>query len=156
MKSWSRINGADVDLGMVEQGILQAGRPVQINSLARAAVRPQLEAEDGQRRYTPREQCAENETIRLEGHLVTVKSVHAGSNRKEGCFKILTLLLPDRTEWYMAAEVAGAPTADRRPVTSEHMNHLPREYALATRNVVHKGVHADDRSVWCQNAHGHQ
>jgi hypothetical protein len=145
----------DVNLETLAQVIREKGRPVHVNVLARAAVRAQLEAEGEERLYTPGAQYAEKETIRFKGQLATVKSVRAGGNPKQGKFKILTLVMPDGTERYMAAEVNEAPARDREPVSDREVRAIADGAdGLAIRKVVQEAMVGDDRFVWFQDMQG--
>jgi hypothetical protein len=143
-----------VDLEAVAGAIREAGRPLHVNVLARAAVRAQLEAEAGERGYAPGEQYVEAEAVQFNGGSLVVKAVTEGSNRRQGCFKILTLLLPDGRERRMAAEVPGAPVAGPRAVTDEQVREVLREHGLAVRNVLQKAMEDDARFEWFEDAQG--
>jgi len=154
MDAWLEMNVQDVNLESLAQEIHVAGRPLHVNVLARVAVRAWLEAQAGERHYAPGARYAPGETIRFNGQLVTVKAVQAGGNPKQGQFKVLTLVLPDGTETYMAAAIAGAPAEDRRPVSDEQVDRIVREHGLMVRTAVQEALAADDSFVWFQNVQG--
>jgi hypothetical protein len=155
MNAWSETSVENVDLEALVQVIRDAGRPVHVNVLAQAAVRTWLEAEAGKRHYVPGAKYVQSETIWFNNQPVMVKAVRAGSNPKQGHFTVLTLVLPDGTERYVAGEVVGAPAQDREPVSEERVRAiLDGEEGLAIRTVVQEALDADDQFVWFQDAQG--
>jgi len=155
MNAWSELNVENMDPEVLAQEIRTAGRPVHINVLARVAVQAQLEAKAKERRYAPGAKYAQGETIRFNGQPVMVKAVQTANNPKQGQFTVLTLTLPDGSERYMVAEVAGAPAQDREPVSEERVRAVVGgENGLAIRTAVQEALNADDRFVWFQDAQG--
>jgi len=154
MSAWSEMTVKDVSLEVLAQVIREAGRPVHVNVLTRAAVRAKLETQTGERWYAPGAQYATGETIRFNDQPAVVKAIEAGSNPKQGPFKILTLVLPDGTARYMAAEVPGAPVEDRQPVTDDQVRQTIEKHGLAIRTAVQEALAADDRFVRFQDAQG--
>lgn len=155
MNSWSEMTVGDVNLEILAQTIRETGQPVHINVLARSAVRAWLEVRAGERIYAPGARYAEGETIQFKGQQAKVKEIRSGGNPKQGQFKILTLVLPDGTEQYMAAEVAGAPDEVREPISEARVRAIvDGEGGLAVRTAVQEALGADGRFVWFQDAQG--
>lgn len=155
MNAWSETSVENVALETLALVIRETGRPVHVNVLAQAAVRAWLEAEAVERHYAPGAKYVQSETIWFNNQPVMVKAVRAGSNPKQGHFKVLTLVLPDGTEQYMAGEVAGASAQDREPMSEERVQAiLDGEDGPAIRTVVQEALDADDRLVWFQDAQG--
>ena len=150
----SSICSKDVDLEGLAKVIREKGQPVHVNVLARASVQSQLEAEAGQRSYVPGARYIQGETIRFRRQSATVKSVRIGGNPKQGRFNVLTLVLADGTERYMAAEVPGAPAQGRQPVTNEQVDRIIKEHGLAFRTAIQEAMSTDDRFVWFQDTRG--
>ena len=144
----------DVNLEVVSQVIREAGRPVHINVLARATTRARLEAEAGVRHYAPGARYQAGETVLFGDQRATVKSVQKGGNPVQGPFAVLTLLLPDGTERFMAAEVPEAPAEDRQPVTEAQVDEALRNQGAETRQAVQAVLAADPRFVPCQTLQG--
>ena len=145
-----------MDLEALALAMREAGRPMHVNVLARTAVRAWLQGEASERGYAPGERYDANEVVRLEGESSTVESVTEGSNREQGCFKIVTFLLPDGTKRRMAAEVPGGSVAGHREVTEEQVGQVLSQDGLAVRNTLQEALHEDDRFVWFQDAQGDQ
>jgi len=142
----------DVRLEDLARMIREEGRPVYINKLAYAAVRAWLEARLGKRCYAPGSQYTPGETIQFNGELVTVKSVRLGGNPRQGQFKVLTLMLPDGTERYMAAGVGGAPSQDKNVISDREIRAIiADEEGIAIRAVVQEALSRDSRFVWFQD-----
>lgn len=152
MNVWSGIVAKDVNLEALAQVLREAGRPVHVNALARAAVQARLETKARERLYMPGSRYTPGETVCFNGQPATVKAVKAGGNPKQGQFKILTLALLDGTELYMAAEVPGAPAGDRQPVTDEQVRRIIEEHGLAIRAAIQEVLGADECFVWFQDA----
>ena len=144
----------DVDLDILEALIHEAGRPVHVNVLTRAAIRAWLSAGEEGRRYAPGAQYQVGETVLFEGQRAAVESVREGSNPVQGPFAVLTLVLPGGTERLMAARVPGAPAEDREPVTEARVAEALRAQGGAARQAVQAALTADPRFVSCQALQG--
>lgn len=154
MDTWSGMAAEDIDLQLLEQEIRKAGRPLHANILARAAVRAHLERAGSERSYAPGAQYAPQEVISFDGQQATVLAVEPASNPKQGAFKILTLMLEDGTERYMAAEVAGAPAEHKRSVTDAEVDQVIAEHGATVRAAVSDALGGDGRFVWFQDPQG--
>lgn len=154
MNPWSPLT---VDCETVEalaQVIRAEGRPVHVNVLARAAVRAHLQ-QVAERRYAPGAQYMPCETIWLDGQRVAVRAVQPASNPRQGAFKILTLVLPDGSKRYMAAEIPGAQARDTKRVPGKKVRSVVEgEDALAIRTAVRRAAAADVRFACFQDAQG--
>jgi hypothetical protein len=88
--------GDDVNLDRLAQVVREAGRPVHVNVLARAAVRAWLEAgAAAERRYAAGARYRAGETIRFDDQRATVQSVRAESNPVQGPFSRLFSTSPE-------------------------------------------------------------
>ncbi len=154
MTAQSAMEVGEVNRERLAQAVREAGHPVHLNLLAQEAVRAWLEDRAAERGYAPGARYESRETIRFNGQPVQVKAVEIGSNPKQGQFQIVTLLLPDGTERWMAAGVPGAPAEDRPPVTEEQVERIIGQHGPAIRRAVQETLGADDRFVWFQDAQG--
>ncbi|HUX77384.1 MAG TPA: hypothetical protein VMY40_12160, partial [Anaerolineae bacterium] len=149
------MTGGDVNLDHLAQVVREAGRPVHVNVLSRAAVRAWLEAGAAtERRYAAGARYRAGETIRFDDQRATVQSVRAESNPVQGPFSVLTLVLPDGTERLMAADVPGAPAEDRAVVTAAQVDEALRARSIEARQAVRAALAADPRFVSCQTSQG--
>ena len=148
------MTGDDVNLDRLARVVREAGRPVHVNVLARAAVRAWLEAGTAARRYAPGARYRAGETIRFDDQRATVQSVRAESNPVQGPFSVLTLVLPDGTERLMAAEVPGAPAEDRIAIAPAQVDKALRAQGAEARQAAQAALAADLRFVSCQTSQG--
>ncbi len=143
----------NVSADALVQLIRQAGRPVHINVLTRAALQAWLET-GGERHYAPGADYQVGETVLLEGQRTVVKAVQPGHNPLQGFFSVVTLALPDGTERLMAAGISGAPAGERRPVSEAEVDEVLRSQGMAARQAVRAALSADPRCVSCQTLQG--
>ena len=144
----------DVNLEILSQVIREAGQPVHINVLTRAAARAWLEVGAGVRHYAPGARYQAGETVLFGDQRAMVESVRQGGNPVQGPFAVLALLLPDGTERFMAAEVPEAPAEDRQPVTEARVEEAMRTQGAALRRAVRAALGADSRFAPCQTLQG--
>jgi len=144
----------EVSLDGLSQVIRDAGRPLHVSVLTRAAARARLQAGAMERCYAPGASYQANETLLFQGQRATVAAVQAGHNPAQGTFSVLTLLLPDGTQRLVAAAVPAAPAEDRQLVTEAHVDDLLCTHGTEVHQAVLAALAADPRFVSCQTPQG--
>ncbi|MCX7855135.1 MAG: hypothetical protein N2556_04015 [Anaerolineae bacterium] len=144
-----------VDPEVLAQAIRSSGRPLHINVLTRAAARAWLETRAGPRPYAPGNSYRVGETVCIADQTATVEATHRGENPKQGPFAILILRFPDGTKCLKAAEIPGAPVAEKRPsVPEERIDALIEAREAEIRQATRTTLQADPRFVSLQTPQG--
>ena len=144
----------EVSLDGLSQVIRDAGRPLHVSVLTRAAARACLQAGAMERCYAPGASYQANETLLFQGQRATVAAVRAGHNPAQGTFSVLTLLLPDGTQRLVAAAVPAAPAEDRQLVTEAQVDDLLRTQGAQVCQAVQAALATDPRFASCQTPQG--
>lgn len=154
MDVWTGITVEDIDVDALAEQVRAEGKPVHENVLARVVATQRLQDLLTVRLYAPGARYRAGERIVYDNQEVTVKTVREGGNPKQGDFQVLTLVLPNGTERYMAAGIVDASTQDQREVTKDEVDCTVKEHGVEIRAALWDALNADERFVWFQNAQG--
>ncbi len=155
MVAWSEMGPQDVDLDALEDQIRSAGKPVHINSLARAAAQSWSSRLATRRQYAPGSRYARGEIVLIDGQAYVVKAVTPARNQEQGHFQIVALELPDGTKRLKAAQVRGAP-AEPHQVSADGVCPESIDDGRHVRAVVGEALGEDPRFDRLEDSQGDQ